>query len=129
MDENRRIKAHIRKLVYGPVLILPVIAVFLIVALVINEEAAKFLVILLGVALVFCIAWVLLMQKKSYSALIEYSEAISGDVGVPWFYADFKKRDGFRRSVALCQELGIYRQDYCGCRLGAEPEGEGTESC
>lgn len=80
MDENKRIKAHIRKLVYGPVLILPVIAVFLIVALVIDEGAAKFLVILLGVALVFCIAWVLLMRRKSYGALIEYSEAISGDV-------------------------------------------------
>ena len=80
MEENKRIKAHIRRLVYGPVLILPVIAVFLIAALVINEAAAKFLVVLLGVAVVFCIVWVLLMRTKSYSALIEYSEAISGDV-------------------------------------------------
>ena len=56
-------------------------------------------------------------------------EAVSQACGVPWFYADFKKKDGFRRSVALCRELGIYRQDYCGCRLWTEPEGEGTESC
>ena len=56
-------------------------------------------------------------------------EAVSRACGVPWFYADFKKKDGFRRSVALCRELGIYRQDYCGCRLGAEPEREGTETC
>ena len=56
-------------------------------------------------------------------------EAVSRACGVPWFYADFKKKDGFRRSVALCRELGIYRQDYCGCRLGAEPEREGNETC
>lgn len=56
-------------------------------------------------------------------------EAVSRACGVPWFYADFKKKDGFRRSVALCRELGIYRQAYCGCRLGAEPEREGNETC
>ena len=56
-------------------------------------------------------------------------EAVSRACGVPWFYADFKKKDGFRRSVTLCRELGIYRQAYCGCRLGAEPEREGNETC
>jgi epoxyqueuosine reductase len=30
---------------------------------------------------------------------------------------DFKKKDGFRKSVALSQRLGLYRQDYCGCEL------------
>ncbi|MCX7973133.1 MAG: epoxyqueuosine reductase QueH [Candidatus Aminicenantes bacterium] len=29
--------------------------------------------------------------------------------------ADFKKKDGFIKSVALSRELGLYRQDYCGC--------------
>ena len=52
-------------------------------------------------------------------------EAVSRDCGVPWFYADFKKRDGYRRSVELSRELGLYRQNYCGCRLSA-PEGETT---
>ncbi len=28
---------------------------------------------------------------------------------------DFKKQDGFRKSVELSKELGLYRQDYCGC--------------
>lgn len=27
----------------------------------------------------------------------------------------FKKKDGFRRSVELSKEYGIYRQNYCGC--------------
>lgn len=37
--------------------------------------------------------------------------------GVPWLYSDFKKREGYKRSIELCRELDIYRQDYCGCRL------------
>lgn len=30
---------------------------------------------------------------------------------------NFKKKDGFRNSIVLSKELGLYRQDYCGCRL------------
>ncbi len=30
---------------------------------------------------------------------------------------DFKKRDGFRRSIELSKELDLYRQDYCGCEF------------
>ena len=37
--------------------------------------------------------------------------------GVPWLYSDFKKREGYKRSIELCRELDIYRQYYCGCRL------------
>ncbi len=37
--------------------------------------------------------------------------------GVSWLPSDFKKREGYKRSIELCRELGIYRQDYCGCRL------------
>ena len=30
---------------------------------------------------------------------------------------DFKKKDGFNRSIVLSKELGLYRQDYCGCEF------------
>jgi len=30
---------------------------------------------------------------------------------------DFKKKDGFLRSVRISKELGLYRQDYCGCEF------------
>jgi predicted adenine nucleotide alpha hydrolase (AANH) superfamily ATPase len=30
---------------------------------------------------------------------------------------DFKKKDGFRKSVILSERLGLYRQNYCGCEL------------
>jgi len=35
--------------------------------------------------------------------------------GVRYLEADFKKKDGFRKSVELSKTHGLYRQDYCGC--------------
>ena len=35
--------------------------------------------------------------------------------GVRWLPSDFKKRDGYLRSIRLAQEYGLYRQDWCGC--------------
>lgn len=35
--------------------------------------------------------------------------------GINFLIADFKKKDGFPKSVLLSRELGLYRQDYCGC--------------
>ncbi|MCL2183590.1 MAG: epoxyqueuosine reductase QueH [Chitinispirillia bacterium] len=37
--------------------------------------------------------------------------------GVDYISFDFKKQDGFRKSIVLSQQLGLYRQNYCGCRL------------
>jgi hypothetical protein len=36
--------------------------------------------------------------------------------GVFFIETDMKKNDGFRKSVEISRKLGIYRQDYCGCR-------------
>ncbi len=35
--------------------------------------------------------------------------------GVRYLYADFKKKNGYLRSLQLSAEYGLYRQDYCGC--------------
>jgi len=43
------------------------------------------------------------------------AEAVGG--GVEYVPFDFKKKDGFRKSVLLSQKLGLYRQDYCGCNI------------
>jgi len=38
--------------------------------------------------------------------------------GIPGFSPyDFKKKDGFRRSIELSEKLSLYRQDYCGCEF------------
>ena len=35
--------------------------------------------------------------------------------GVKWLWSDFKKEDGYALSIRLSNELGLYRQNYCGC--------------
>lgn len=35
--------------------------------------------------------------------------------GVPYLFSDFKKREGYKRSIQLSADYGLYRQDYCGC--------------
>lgn len=37
--------------------------------------------------------------------------------GITFLEADWKKRDGFRQSVGLSRQLGLYRQTYCGCEF------------
>lgn len=34
---------------------------------------------------------------------------------IKYLYSDFKKRDGYKKSIKLSQEYNLYRQDYCGC--------------
>ncbi len=36
-------------------------------------------------------------------------------VGIPYLFSDFKKRDGYKRSIVLSAQYGLYRQNYCGC--------------
>lgn len=35
--------------------------------------------------------------------------------GAEFLYCDFKKKNGYKRSIELSAEYGLYRQDYCGC--------------
>ena len=37
--------------------------------------------------------------------------------GTAFLPEDFKKREGFKLSVARAKELGLYRQSYCGCEF------------
>ena len=34
---------------------------------------------------------------------------------IPYLLSDFKKEDGYKRSIELSKEYNLYRQDYCGC--------------
>ena len=38
--------------------------------------------------------------------------------GVKYLYSDFKKKDGYKKSIELSKEYNLYRQDYCGCEFG-----------
>lgn len=52
--------------------------------------------------------------------LNEIGEALSKEYRVAFLSSDFKKRDGYKRSVELSEEYGLYRQDYCGCVYSRE---------
>lgn len=40
---------------------------------------------------------------------------IAEQTGVKYLESNFKKKDGFKRSIELSHQFGLYRQDYCGC--------------
>lgn len=42
-------------------------------------------------------------------------EDMAKKYSVDWLYSDFKKRGGYARSIELAKQMGLYRQDYCGC--------------
>ena len=44
-------------------------------------------------------------------------ESLSKKYGITYLYADFKKENGYLRSIQICKEKEIYRQDYCGCEF------------
>lgn len=54
---------------------------------------------------------------KKVAMLNEAGRRAAEEHGVEYLPFDFKKKNGFLRSVKLSEELGLYRQDYCGCRL------------
>lgn len=52
---------------------------------------------------------------KDADRLNAIGEQAGAEAGVPFLPSDFKKRDGFRRSVELSHLYHLYRQNYCGC--------------
>ena len=52
---------------------------------------------------------------KNAPLINDIGEQFAAEYGIPFLPNDFKKRGGFLRSTQLSKELGLYRQDYCGC--------------
>ena len=52
---------------------------------------------------------------KRADRLNEIGAEVSSLVGVPYLFSDFKKADGYLRSIQRSKEYDLYRQDYCGC--------------
>lgn len=64
----------------------------------------------LGIPL-FCTTLTISRFKKSQT-IFQEGEAFPGFVAI-----DFKKKNGFQRSIEISKELGLYRQQYCGCEF------------
>lgn len=66
---------------------------------------------------------------KKAPALNEIGQRLGGEYAVAWLPGDFKKKDGYKRSLELSAQYGLYRQDYCGCAFSrAAREREKTQA-
>ena len=52
---------------------------------------------------------------KDAKRINETGLRLSEELGIKYLPADFKKREGFKKTVEMGKAYGFYRQDYCGC--------------
>ena len=52
---------------------------------------------------------------KNSQKINEIGEAVAEKYGVKWLPSDFKKKNGYKRSIELSRQYGLYRQNFCGC--------------
>lgn len=57
---------------------------------------------------------------KNSKWINEIGNRYAKEFGVEFLYSDFKKNDGYKKSIILSKEYDLYRQDYCGCRFSIE---------
>ena len=52
---------------------------------------------------------------KNASWLNEIGKNLMEEFGTDYLFSDFKKKNGYKRSIELSKEYNLYRQDFCGC--------------
>lgn len=62
----------------------------------------------------FCTTLTLSPHKNS-NWINEIGEELDKEYTSTYLYSDFKKKNGYKRSIELSREYDLYRQDYCGC--------------
>lgn len=68
-----------------------------------------------------------LSPLKNAELLNETGEKAAAETGVGFLPSDFKKRGGYKRSIELSREYGLYRQNYCGCVFSKQRQTERTD--
>lgn len=53
---------------------------------------------------------------KDSKVIIPLGKKIAKDNGIIFLEFDFKKKDGYKKSIKLSQQNALYRQNYCGCK-------------
>ena len=54
---------------------------------------------------------------KNAQKLNEIGQRVAAEYGLNYLVSDFKKKNGYKRSIELSAIYGLYRQDYCGCEF------------
>lgn len=57
---------------------------------------------------------------KDCEFINKLGEQLQEKYGIKYLHADFKKKNGYLRSIQICKGLKIYRQDYCGCEFSIQ---------
>ena len=57
---------------------------------------------------------------KNANWINEIGKKLEEKIGIKYLYSDFKKKDGYKRSLELSKEYNLYRQEYCGCVYSKE---------
>jgi predicted adenine nucleotide alpha hydrolase (AANH) superfamily ATPase len=52
---------------------------------------------------------------KNADLINELGSIIAKQQDIEWLYTDFKKKNGYKRSIELSAEYNLYRQNFCGC--------------
>ena len=59
---------------------------------------------------------------KNAQVLAQVAMEMGVKWGVAWLPSDFKKKEGYKRSIQLSSEYDLYRQNYCGCVFSRQKE-------
>lgn len=62
---------------------------------------------------------------KSFETILKVGLKVEKVYDIKYLAEDFKKKDGFLKTNRLSKELGLYRQNYCGCEYSKRREGNG----
>lgn len=57
---------------------------------------------------------------KNAELINDIGIGIERELGICYLVSNFKKQNGYKRSVELAKENGLYRQNYCGCEFAYE---------
>lgn len=52
---------------------------------------------------------------KNANLINQIGESLAEKYNVKYLSSDFKKKEGYKRSITLSKEYNLYRQNYCGC--------------
>ena len=64
---------------------------------------------------------------KNAARLNEIGSMAGAKYGVPFLPSDFKKKNGYKRSIELSEQFGLYRQNYCGCSFSVRDGGRSAQ--
>ncbi|MGE5455549.1 MAG: epoxyqueuosine reductase QueH [Ignavibacteriales bacterium] len=59
---------------------------------------------------------------KNASVLNNIGKNLENEYKIKYLYSDFKKNDGYKKSIELSKKYQLYRQDYCGCTYSRKRE-------